>query len=560
MKTLGRIFNIIFYTIFVGMLVGIAGLLLATMLPIPGKIELKIVKSGSMEPTIPTGSIVLVQPQAQYAIGDIITFGPDTKSEIPTTHRIIDYRMENGVEMIQTKGDANEEADPQLIMERDIIGKVMVHAPYVGFVIDFARQPLGFALLIAIPAGLVILEEVIVIAMEMRKMWGKKRDDDEDDVPSSKSSDSEAPDALRIVRTRMRKMDEIFRPKVVEVLYYGRSVADNGAYAIRYGLMSVLLGYLSVGGLSLLGGPAITLAYFSDIETSIGNMFRAGEWNQFGSFEDIVLNEFLPRPEGEAYGFDFGNDASSMPQGEWIELYNNGDLPVDVENWYMSDASGGGGNTHAVISDANTAPATTIIAPKSWLVVYLNKPTLNNTSDEIYLYTAGGVEVDFVSYGQSDACFYEPTPTDENSTTTPTGTPGNGNSGDCNEALVPPNKSYARIPDGIGSWVDPIPTPGGVNIPEPESVPALEVHSADEAPKATEPLATPEAQPEEATMDSAPEPAPAALPEDSEPDSEEESAQMVGIEPIDGSPSPAASASQEPPTQNASASQVQSLE
>ena len=31
---------------------------------------------------------------------------------------------------------------------------------------------------------------------------------------------------------------------------------------------------------------------------------------------------------------------------------------------------------------------------------------------------------------------------------------------------VPVDKSYARIPDGIGDWVDPIPTPGGVNILE----------------------------------------------------------------------------------------------
>ena len=28
---------------------------------------------------------------------------------------------------------------------------------------------------------------------------------------------------------------------------------------------------------------------------------------------------------------------------------------------------------------------------------------------------------------------------------------------------MPTNKSYARIPDGTGSWVDPIPTPGEPN-------------------------------------------------------------------------------------------------
>ena len=35
---------------------------------------------------------------------------------------------------------------------------------------------------------------------------------------------------------------------------------------------------------------------------------------------------------------------------------------------------------------------------------------------------------------------------------------------------VPSDKSYARIPDGIGYWVDPIPTPGGPNILESEII------------------------------------------------------------------------------------------
>jgi len=35
---------------------------------------------------------------------------------------------------------------------------------------------------------------------------------------------------------------------------------------------------------------------------------------------------------------------------------------------------------------------------------------------------------------------------------------------------VPPDKSYARIPDGVDNWVDPIPTPGGPNILESEII------------------------------------------------------------------------------------------
>ncbi|KKU04165.1 MAG: hypothetical protein UX07_C0045G0002 [Parcubacteria group bacterium GW2011_GWA2_45_30] len=165
----------------------------------------------------------------------------------------------------------------------------------------------------------------------------------------------------------------------------------------------------------------------------------------------VVLNEFLPRPDGVAYGFDFGNDASDIPQGEWIEIYNNSTESIDVAGWYTRDATDGEGNK-VVITALNTSPATTIIGGKSWLVVYMNKPILNNTGDTVRLFDAENNLIDSHSYDDPDFCEIEPSPGEENSTDA---------SGSCGS--VPPNKSYARIPDGIGAWVDPIPTPGRTN-------------------------------------------------------------------------------------------------
>ncbi len=169
----------------------------------------------------------------------------------------------------------------------------------------------------------------------------------------------------------------------------------------------------------------------------------------------VVLNEFLPHPDGIAYGFDFGNDSSDMPQGEWIELYNNSDESIDLDGWYIWDASGSEDNK-VYINEENTAPATTTIAGNDWLVVYMNKAVFNNTGDSVRLYNADNVLIDSHDYDVSDFCEIEPTPGDENST--------DATGGDCGD--VPPNKSYARIPDGIGEWVDPIPTPGGTNVLE----------------------------------------------------------------------------------------------
>ena len=452
-----KIISTIFYTIFIAIVVGIAGLLLGSMLPIPGNIEVKIVKSGSMEPAIPTGSLVVVKPAAKYVKGDIITFGKDTQRDIPTTHRIIALH-EDGTYTV--KGDANEEADPNPVAQRDIIGTVAFHVPYAGFILDFARQPLGFALLIGIPAGLVIFEELITIFRESRKWW-KRKDGDGD---SGVEEPGDLTGHLKRVYAKRYTMDEIFRatyvePRFYELLWWKKKL---GLHKDSYSISTTLTIGLVFFSMSMAGASGSTLSYFQDIERSVGNIFRAGEWAAAADPQSVVLNEFLPDPEGVAYGFDFGNDNSDMPQGEWIELYNNGGVPIDVTGWFITDASGGAGNTHAIISASNTAPATTTIAAHGWLVVYLNKPSLNDT-DEIHLFTAtssGGVEVDFVSYGvPPDFCDLEPTPAEANSTSTPTGTPGNGNSDDCNAAQAAPNKSYARIPDGTGAWVDPIPTP-----------------------------------------------------------------------------------------------------
>ena len=170
MKIIGKIF----YGLFVLLLVSVTGLFLLSFLPIAGNIEVKIVKSGSMEPTIKTGSVAIVKPEADYFIGNIVTFGEDSRRQIPTTHRIYGVREEGGKTYFTTKGDANEEPDPAETEESEVIGKVIFSVPYAGYILDFARQPLGFTLLIGVPATIVILDEVWAIAKEI-SAWRRKR-------------------------------------------------------------------------------------------------------------------------------------------------------------------------------------------------------------------------------------------------------------------------------------------------------------------------------------------------------------------------------------------------
>lgn len=154
------------YYILVGGIALIAIFLIVSILPIPGNYEMKIVLSGSMEPAIKTGSIIIVKPESDYRIGDVISFGKDTKKDIPTTHRIYDIKVNGGKEYYITKGDANNASDSREISKKQIIGKVVLDIPYLGYIIAEAKQPIGFALIIIIPA-------LIIIFDESRKIYGE---------------------------------------------------------------------------------------------------------------------------------------------------------------------------------------------------------------------------------------------------------------------------------------------------------------------------------------------------------------------------------------------------
>jgi len=190
---------------------------------------------------------------------------------------------------------------------------------------------------------------------------------------------------------------------------------------------------------------------FTDTE-EITNTIATGDWT---SKSDIVLNEILPNPNGSEYGFDFGNDNSSKPQGEWVELYNNGSTAENLTGWYLADASNGQGNETPIDKD-HILVSSPIIPGHGWLVVYMNKPIYNNTGDTVKLFDSNKNLIDSYSYGVDPTyCDMKPTPNNSNNT--------NLTGGTCNASNVPANKSFARIPDGIGAWVDPIPTPGTSN-------------------------------------------------------------------------------------------------
>jgi len=171
-----KIFQIIYY-IFIAFIVAVALLLIVSILPITGNYKVMTVISGSMAPAIKMGSVVIVKPASDYKIGDVITFGPYSKTKAPTSHRIYDIKVVDGQPVYITKGDVNNAPDARELQKRDIVGKVLFSVPFVGYAVDFAKKPIGFVLIIGIPAVIIISDEVKKIIREVKKTKETKESD-----------------------------------------------------------------------------------------------------------------------------------------------------------------------------------------------------------------------------------------------------------------------------------------------------------------------------------------------------------------------------------------------
>lgn len=166
----------IYYTVF-GIVCLIGLLLIFSFVPITGNYKIMTVLSGSMQPAIKTGSIVLVKPSLNYKIGDVITFGANLKNKTSTTHRISEIMVKEGQPIYITKGDANNAPDSKEVLGKDIIGKVLISVPFLGYAVAAAQKPIGFAILIIVPALIIVLDQAKNIFKEFKKI--KKPENDE---------------------------------------------------------------------------------------------------------------------------------------------------------------------------------------------------------------------------------------------------------------------------------------------------------------------------------------------------------------------------------------------
>ncbi len=100
-----------------------------------------VIHTGSMSPTIPSRSAVLVR-EGRYHVGQVVTF---REHGALVTHRLVAIHPDGTVD---TKGDADRSLDPWHVRTSDIVGGVVLAPHLVGFALVYVRSPLGAASLL----------------------------------------------------------------------------------------------------------------------------------------------------------------------------------------------------------------------------------------------------------------------------------------------------------------------------------------------------------------------------------------------------------------------------
>jgi signal peptidase len=153
------------------------------------------VASGSMEPTIPTGSLIFIQKVSgadlvagPEPVGNVVVFyWPGTKitdywirtvyDPAPWSHRAIAKQEINGTYYILTKGDANLNPDENpndvstWIPMSNVIGRVVWYIPYLGYLFLWSNNPF------VIVAIIIILLIIIIVPMSTGKQSTKTDDE-----------------------------------------------------------------------------------------------------------------------------------------------------------------------------------------------------------------------------------------------------------------------------------------------------------------------------------------------------------------------------------------------
>ncbi len=135
----------------------LAGVTMGKLVPLTGR-QTIVIGGGSMSPTIPLGSAVVIAPVApgDLAVGDVVSLRITSQNAI-FTHRIITIVHRADGIYLRTRGDANPDPDPTLVAASAVIGRVQLAVPEMGYLIALLSAPIGVLFVLGFAATLLAI-------------------------------------------------------------------------------------------------------------------------------------------------------------------------------------------------------------------------------------------------------------------------------------------------------------------------------------------------------------------------------------------------------------------
>lgn len=182
----------------------LGGLVLAIGLPNAFHAKSLTVMSGSMEPTIGTGDVVVARQTAplDIRVGDIVTFRDPLNHDRLITHRVREMHVKGDDVVFTTRGDANTGEEHWAVPKSGTIGRVEYHVPRLGYFMVWFHSRYGLLLLIVLPS-------LLLGASELWRLW-RPRGAHEPGAARRSETPREPTDrpGRDVPRTRRRRADE----------------------------------------------------------------------------------------------------------------------------------------------------------------------------------------------------------------------------------------------------------------------------------------------------------------------------------------------------------------
>jgi signal peptidase I len=118
-----------------------------------GSLTYVIINGNSMEPGFYRGDLVLVRTEPAYGMGDAVVYR-NAEMDSFVFHRIIGMELDRFI----LQGDNNSWLDSYQPVQDEIVGKLWVHVPKLGKVIEWTRVPLHMSLIVAFLGGVLMFD------------------------------------------------------------------------------------------------------------------------------------------------------------------------------------------------------------------------------------------------------------------------------------------------------------------------------------------------------------------------------------------------------------------